>query len=362
MTQTFANPATSDVWQPGSTLNVRCVAVIPETHDVMSFWFQADKPMLFHFKPGQFVTLNLTINGKPVQRCYTIVTAPSRPYCFAIAVKRVPNGYVSNWLHDNLSVGDTLDIQGPAGIFTSIDYSAEKVLLLSGGVGITPVMSMARWWADTMANVDMVFIHSARTPDDILFIEELTRLDAVMSNFKLVVICEKIEPGQSWFGYRGFLHSNILDATTPDLLEREVFCCGPGPYMAAVQQMLQEVGFDMSRYHEESFITTPEENPEDAANYVEVTYDESELITVEFAATGKTAEILPGETIHQAAGKVGLHMPRACGMGLCGTCKVLKKSGEVSMNHSGGITDEDIAEGYILSCCSVPTGDVVVDF
>jgi ferredoxin len=83
---------------------------------------------------------------------------------------------------------------------------------------------------------------------------------------------------------------------------------------------------------------------------------------VAFVATGKSIRVDPGETVHAAAAKLGLHIPKACGMGICGTCKVMKTAGEVSMEHNGGITDEDVAEGYILSCCSVPQGDVVIDY
>lgn len=90
--------------------------------------------------------------------------------------------------------------------------------------------------------------------------------------------------------------------------------------------------------------------------------DVADLISVEFSATGKSVRIQPDETVHTAAAKLGLHIPKACGMGICGTCRVQLTSGEVEMDHNGGITDEDVAEGYILSCCSKPKGDVVVDY
>ncbi|VTP64992.1 NADH oxidoreductase hcr [Serratia rubidaea] len=154
----------------------------------------------------------------------------------------------------------------------------------------------------------------------------------------------------------------------PDFMEREVYCCGPTPYMKAVRTMLQEVGFDMRRYHEESFGATPEPVKEQAQQDAEQAAEEAEaiprsdLIQVFFSATGKSVQIAPGETVHAAAAKLGLHIPKACGMGICGTCKVKRLEGAVEMAHNGGITDEDVEEGYILSCCSVPTGDVVVEY
>ena len=142
-TNDFLNPVTTQTWSNGRHM-VRCVKVIQETWDVRTFCFMADQPVLYFFKPGQFVTLELEIDGQPVMRSYTISSSPSVPYSFSITIKRVPGGKVSNWLHDNLNEGDELPVHGPVGLFNAIDFPAEKVLYLSGGVGITPVMSMAR--------------------------------------------------------------------------------------------------------------------------------------------------------------------------------------------------------------------------
>jgi ferredoxin-NADP reductase len=366
MSNDFLNPVTTQTWSNGRHL-VRCVKVIQETWDVRTFCFMAAQPVLFFFKPGQFVTLELEIDDQPVMRSYTISSSPSVPYSFSISIKRMPGGKVSNWLHDNLQEGQELAVHGPVGLFNAIDFPADKVLLLSGGVGITPVMSMARWFYDTNANVDMVFVHSARTPKDVIFHRELEHMAARISNFSLHIICEKHGLGEAWSGYRGYLNQKMLELMTPDFMEREIFCCGPTPYMNAVKHLLESNGFDMQHYHEESFGATP---PEVRAEVKELAAEAAEAEPVPvadqhqvaFVATGKSIRVDPGETVHAAAAKLGLHIPKACGMGICGTCKVMKTAGEVSMEHNGGITDEDVAEGYILSCCSVPQGDVVIDY
>ncbi|MCM5704653.1 hybrid-cluster NAD(P)-dependent oxidoreductase [Larsenimonas salina] len=368
MTTSFFNPVTTQTWVNGRHA-VRCVKVIQETHDVRTFCFMADQPLMFFFKPGQFVTVELEIHGQTVMRSYTISSSPSVPYSFSITVKRVPGGYVSNWLHDNLSINDRLHVHGPVGDFNAIDYPADKVLLLSGGVGVTPLMSMTRWFFDTNASVDVDFIHSARSPGDVIYHRELIHIFSRIPEFKLHVICEKKDDlGETWAGYRGFLTEPMFRMMSPDFMEREIFCCGPVPYMNAVKKILRESGFDMNHYHEESFGATPtdvRENAEELAELAEVAAEEvdvADMINVEFAESGKSVRIQPEETIHAAASKLGLHIPKACGMGICGTCRVGLKSGEVEMEHNGGITDEDIEEGYILSCCSRPKGDVVVDF
>ncbi|WP_036228454.1 hybrid-cluster NAD(P)-dependent oxidoreductase [Marinobacterium jannaschii] len=361
------NPVTTQTWTNGRHM-VRCVKVIQETWDVRTFCFMAEQPVMFFFKPGQFVTLELEIEGVQVMRSYTISSSPSVPYSFSVTIKRVPGGQVSNWMHDNIEEGMMIPVHGPVGVFNCMDFPSDKVLLLSGGVGITPVMSMARWFFDTNAEVDMVFAHSARTPKDIIFRGELEHMCSRISNFELALICEKYDIGESWSGYRGYLNHTMLEMIAPDFMDREVFCCGPTPYMRAVKRLLEEAGFDMTRYHEESFGETPAEDVENAVESAEQAQedlealDNSDLITVEFTQTGKATKIAPGETVHAAAAKLGLHIPKACGMGICGTCKLPKTSGDVEMTHNGGITDEDVAEGFILTCCSVPQSDVTIDF
>jgi len=366
MSQHFLNPVNTQTWSNGRHL-VRCVKIIQETWDVRTFCFMSDQPMLFFFKPGQFVTIELEIDGQMQMRSYTISSSPSVPYSFSLTIKRVPGGKVSNWIHDHLKEGDVLPVNGPVGNFNAIDFPAEKVLFLSGGVGITPVMSMARWFFDTNGAVDMVFVHSARAPKDIIYHRELRHMASRISNFKLHLVCERYEIGETWSGYRGYLTQAMLDLIASDFMQREIFCCGPTPYMGAVKRLLQANGFDMARYHEEAFGPTPPEIREEVAGFAaqaaqEETADAADLYEVTFSETGKSVRVNVGETVHAAAARVGLHIPKACGMGICGTCKVLKTSGTVTMEHNGGITDEDEADGYILACCSVPKNGVVIAY
>lgn len=360
-------PVSTQTWANGRHV-VRCAKVIQETWDVRTYCFMAEQPIMFFFKPGQFVTLELEIDGEQIFRSYTISSSPSVPYSFSITVKRVPGGHVSNWLHDNLTEGTVLAVHGPVGQFNSIDYPSDKILLLSGGVGITPVMSMARWVYDTNGEVDVVFVHSARTPGDVIYHRELDMMSSRVSNFHLHLICERLESGQAWHGYRGYLDIAKLQMIAPDFMDREVFCCGPTPYMRAVKRLLEQAGFDMKHYHEESFGAIPEKIEEQAVQDAEIAAEEEEaidaadMVQVSFSKSGKSVQVAPGETLHAAAAKLGLHIPKACGMGICGTCKVKVNEGSTNMEHNGGITDEDVEAGYVLSCCSVPQSDVVIEY
>jgi ferredoxin-NADP reductase len=347
---TVAQPTAVRAWSQGRHL-VRCIRTLQETADVRTFCFVAEQPCLFVFKPGQFVTLEVEIDGQALMRSYTISSSPSLPCSFALTIKRVPGGKVSNWMHEHFAEGDRLWVHGPAGQFNLTDFPADKVLLLSGGVGITPLMSMARWLCDTQATTDMVFVHSARTPKDIIYHQELRHLSARNAAFKLHLVCERYGSGEAWSGYRGHLNHTMLELMAEDFAEREVFCCGPSPYMAAVRHMLDEAGFDKCRYHEEAFV--PVAQPAPAVS--------TATCLVTFSRSGKSIRIGQGETVQAAAVRLGVPIAKACGMGLCGTCRVLKSAGEVRMSHNGGISEQEFADGYILSCCSIPQGDVTID-
>lgn len=361
MNDNFLNSVNTQTWSNGRH-SVRCVNRIWETADVTTFCFMAEQPIMFFFKPGQFVTLELLIDGEQVMRSYTISSSPSVPYSFSITVKRVAGGVVSNWLSDNLKEGDELAVHGPMGVFNCIDHPSEKVLLLSGGSGITPIMSMTRWFYDTNANVDMVFCHSARTPSDIIFRRELELMDSRIPNLSVNFICETHNIGETWSGYRGYLDLTRLQMMAPDFKERIVFCCGPAPYMKAVKDLLKTVNFPMENYFEESFGTPPSDDELELLSEAqeEALEDRSEGAMVTFASLGKSIRVKADETVHSAATQLGIRIPKACGMGICGTCRVLKVSGEVEMEHNGGITDDDEADGYILSCCTKPKTDVEI--
>lgn len=366
---TLASQVTRELpgWDPEIDDVLVCRQVRDETHDVKTFVFSAREPRLFRYKPGQFITLDLPIGGQVINRCYTISSAPTRGHLISITVKRVPGGPVSNWLHDTLKPGMELRAVGPLGDFTAIDHPAPKYLFLSGGSGITPLMSMARTYHDLAQDRDIVFVHSARSPADIIFRTELDLMARNLPRFSTAYVCETTDTERAWSGFRGRLNLPMLRLIAPDLEERTVFTCGPAPYMAAVRAMLAEAGFDMRRYHEESFdfAALAEAQPDAAAASAVVPVPPPEAVArtfrVEFAKTGRVIECDAGTTILTAARVAGMRLPSSCTKGLCGTCKSKLVTGTVDMKHGGGIRQREIDAGQVLLCCSKPTSDVVVD-
>lgn len=339
---------------------LQCTMVLDDSADVKTFCFQTAEPSWFLYQPGQFITVEVDIDGKKHQRCYTLSSSPSRPLCLTITVKAT-GGTVSSWLHHNLRVGDTLRASGPSGIFSLQHHPARKYLFLAGGVGITPLMSMTRWLFDVGSHTDVCFIQSARTPQDLLFRTELEAISGRLPEFRVAWVCEKPHrQGPAWAGYSGRLNQLMLELICPDYMEREVFCCGPAPYMQAVRNILIAAGFDMAHHHEESF-ATPVHDASETVNHDDVHLDATRGASVVFAASGREVACRESDTLLSIARSAGLNIPSACLFGVCGTCKVRTLEGKVHMVANGGITDDDVAAGHVLACCSRPLGRVVLD-
>jgi ferredoxin-NADP reductase len=354
-----------NLWDSEADDTLICEAVRQETHDVKSFIFRPAAPGRFRYQPGQFMTYAFEIGGETIYRCYTISSAPTRPDRISCTVKRVPNGPVSNWLHDNLRPGMKVKALGPMGEFTCAHHPADKYLFLSGGSGVTPMMSMARSFHDLGINKDIVFVHSARTPADIIFEEELELMSRLNANLRFAPVVEAVTPLSNSSGLRGRLSRAMLELIAPDFLSREVFVCGPAPYMAAVKTLLADAGYDMARYHDESFnFETLTASAHTEAVEAEVALDAEAQVktyTVTFTKTRRTIEVPANMFVLEAAKRAGMRLPSSCTQGLCGTCKSKKISGTIDMHHQGGIRQREIDAGMMLLCCSKPTSDLEIE-
>lgn len=337
---------------------LECVSVLAETRDVVTFCFQAPSGALFRFDPGQFLTLELPVPGGPLYRTYTISSSPSRPMSITVTVKVQDGSIGTRWMMDNLKVGSRLKATGPAGTFTNAGKPSEKLLFISAGSGITPMMSMTTYLYDLGRDPDIVFVNCARRPSDIIFRERLEHMASRVQGIDLKWVVSGADPYEPWTGYQGRFNQLMLGLMAPDYLERDVYCCGPEEFMTSVREALAGLGYDMARYHQESFhapLPQAEDVPEDA------TPDEDVASEVVFSISGKRQTCTQTDTILAVARQAGQNIPAGCTFGVCGTCKTRKLSGEVHMVHNGGITEEDIAEGYILACCSHPIGTVEIE-
>ncbi len=161
---------------------------------------------------------------------------------------------MSSWLHDHLAPGDRLRVRGPLGEFSVVEHPATSYLLMSAGSGITPTLSTLRAVADLAEQVDLVVVHHARTPVDLIDRAEVDAVVAGQPGVRVVWVCESDAPDATWDGHRGRVSAEVLRAEVPDLTEREVFLCGPPGYLAAARDALDALGADPARRHEERFV------------------------------------------------------------------------------------------------------------
>ncbi|MGE6316050.1 FAD-binding oxidoreductase [Shewanella baltica] len=347
-----------------------CIERWNETVDVVSFRFQAGEPMKFDYKPGQFMTFVLGINGEQVCRSYTLSSSPSRPYSLMVTIKRVAGGLVSNYLIDHLQPGQRVRVLPPMGQFNLVDIPATKYLFLSAGSGITPMYSMSRYLTDTQIDTDIAFVHSARSDADIIFKSSLETMANRFNAFKLSYALESAA-ASLLFSPKisldiGRLTAQMLQTLVPDVAERTVYLCGPEPYMQAVKALLAEFNFDMNRLHHESFATAEkaarnqlmqakssetDENPQEGAFI---------LPTFNLAIGDRSTRLTQGQSLLEGIESEGLPIIAACRSGVCGACKCQVLEGETVSTSVMTLSAAEIDAGFVLACSTTLTSDVTL--
>ena len=350
--------ADTPVWHDSEPLE--CVAVIPETPGVRSFVFRPPSGATFVYRAGQFLTLELPLPDGPVQRTYTISSSPVVNADVSVTIKPDPDSVAGRWMMENLKPGMRIRACGPSGLFHLPPQPEGKYLFISAGSGVTPMMSMAATLFERGEDPDMAFIQCARRPSELIFRRRLEYMAGRIQGLRLHFVVGTEDPYEVWTGYRGRFNQLMLGLMAPDYLEREVYCCGPESFMQAVRDMLNALGFDMSRYHQESF-HSPAQTKAALTDFDDVVPQDDVAAGLVFAASGISAPCSQTDTVLSVARAAGLNIPSGCQIGICGTCKVRKLSGEVHMVHNGGISEQDVATGFILACCAHPIGQVEVE-
>ena len=359
LTNLIEDRAAIALWSGGVT-SLKVADIIEETADAKTFRLVGEKPLLFSYRPGQFVTLLLTIDGEYIERSYSISSSPSRPHVLELTVKRVPGGRVSNWLCDHVMLGERLTIKGPAGKFSCFDCPASKMLFIGAGSGITPMMSMSRWIVDTTADVDVKFLVSFKSPADIIFRKELELISARHACFRVAVTLTSAWPGrsESWTGLTGRFDKSMIHALVPDLDQRHVFLCGPEPFAAEVRRILQELGFDQAKLHSESFGSS---RVAGGGKRVPKPLALSEpRHRVHFIKSDRTVETDETVTLLELAEAHGIEMDYACRTGSCAECEV-SFTGTLSEKPEFEKDRRRKENGIAFACCSVALSDLEVE-
>jgi ferredoxin-NADP reductase/Fe-S-cluster-containing hydrogenase component 2 len=347
------DPATGKIRWLGK-LSLAEVAEV--THNVKTFRFKPrDGGQLpFDYLPGQFLTLHIAPRGIPIKRSYTISSTPTWRDRIEITVKREDHGLVSRWLHDELRVRDEVVIEAPNGTFVFSGVEADRVILIAGGVGITPMMSAARYLSDTRWSGQVHMILGFRAPRDFIFREELAELQARNANLRVTVTMSR--PGaEPWPGAVGHIDAALLTTAVPDIARWRAHICGPPSMMQTTKAALIALGVTNEQIKTEAFGTSTRDPTAKGPASTRVAGK------VVFETSDTTALVPLDATILDAADEAGVFIDNACRSGTCGSCRVKLASGCVRMAVEDALTEEDRARGYILACQAQIDGDVRVE-
>ena len=343
--------------------------IVPETADANSIRFEIPEELreAFAFKAGQHLTLRMTVNGEEVRRNYSLCTAPADGD-WMVTVKRIGGGLFSNWVGDSLKVGDTVDVMVPHGSFTTefAGTASRHLVGIAGGSGITPVMSLIRTLLREEQNSRFTLLYGNRDSSSIIFLEALAGLkDKYLGRLEIYHFLDAEEQDIELFN--GMLNRERLDEAITALIPNAAgvdgwFICGPGPMMDAAEGALLDRNVAKERIHIERF--TADRPAGTFAPEMAELQTKAEGLTVAVTLDGRTRKVpFTAGNILDSARASGLPAPFACKAGVCATCRAKVTSGKVEMAARYGLTDEEVADGYVLTCQSVPLGDgVAVDY
>ena len=346
--------------------------IFDETHDVRTFRLAlpGGGPLPFDHVAGQYLNVAVTIDGKRTNRSYTIASPPTRTDYCEISVKRAIAGHASQFLHDTLREGSSLQVGAPAGRFVFDPQRAERCILIAGGVGITPAISTVRNLTDKSWPGHIYLVFSVRQERDIVFRDELRYLQARFPNLHVCVTLTG-DPGAAWTGRRGHVTRELLEGFIPGLGQGRgpILLCGPAPMMAAVRRLLvDQLAIPDAEVLEEAFVSPPPSSSDPVEPGAAMATGDGAALpsdgsatTVRFQRAGKAWELSGGLTVLEAAEDAGVAIPFECRSGICGQCKTRLVSGTVTMAVQDALTPGDRAKRLILACQARPVGEIVVD-
>ena len=335
----------------GSGRLMEVVSVVRETDDAITLLFDNTGPEPIAHTPGQFITLVVEIEGETLRRPYSLCTDPADRDRIGVTVKRVPGGRVSNHLNDTARVGGRIRVFGPGGRFGCVpEPGAERhLVLIAGGSGITPLMSIARALCarEPRSRVELVYANQSR--HSIIFHNALDELARRSPSLSVHHVLET--PHEGFEGASGRLTRGLAAEVVPLSAQAEYYICGPAAMMDGIFEHLIEAGVDEARIHLERFSPPPPRRG--GADGV--------VYPVRFERAGVTIQVASNQTLLDAGRAAGLPMEFSCAVGGCGACRVHLVSGEVEMEDPNCLTRAERDAGHCLACVGRPRGPVVID-
>lgn len=350
--------------------NLRIVDVADETDDAVTVTLEpesADREA-FGFAPGQHLTLRALIGGEDVRRNYSLCVPPGSGK-LRVAIKKVRGGLFSGWARDALKPGATIESMTPRGHFTwTFEPGARRAYLaFAGGSGITPILSLIATGLAIEPESSFTLLYGNRSSNSIMFLEELAGLkDRHIGRLQIYHFLTAEADDVELFNGRldedriARVLSSIVDPSAVDV----AFICGPEGMMSAAERALADAGVHpdhvlVERFTAGRIVTEQSEEHLAAAR-------QAEGVPIQVTLEGRRRRVefhLENGNILDSARAAGMPAPYACKAGVCATCRAKLTSGRVHMAANYGLSKEEVAQGYILTCQSVPqTDDVAVDY
>lgn len=350
---------------------IKVKKVEKETDECISITFDVPPELTdtFQFKQGQTLTVRKTFNGEEQRRNYSICSSPFEKK-LQVAVKKVDGGIFSTWANEELKAGDVLDVMPATGKFyTELNPSQRKnYVSFTAGSGITPILSIIKTTLATEPQSTFTLVYGNRTKTSIIFKEDLEALkDKFIDRFRIYHVLSReksdadINHGRIDTAKLDLFFDKLIDINRSD----EFFLCGPEEMIFCIKNYLAEKGVPFNHIHFELF-TVPGQKQSVTSNQQSENVDAGPKANVSVKLDGIMFDFdlgYGGESILDAALKQGADLPYACKGGVCTTCKAKLTSGEVNMDVNWGLEQDEVNEGFILTCQSHPkTEKVVVDF
>jgi 3-ketosteroid 9alpha-monooxygenase subunit B len=329
--------------------SLRVDQVVQETSDAVSLQFAVPEELVerFRYRPGQFLTLRLPWQGEHLLRCYSMSSAPTVDAQLRVTVKRVVEGRGSNWICDHVQVGDAIEVMQPAGVFTPGSLDGE-FLLFAGGSGVTPVFSILRSVL-LRGRGQVRLIYANRDEGSIIFREALKELlEQYADRLDVIHLLDSVQARPT---------VSLLKRLSRGYENAQAFICGPGPYMDAAEQALQELKLPAENIHVERFVSLPSEESRDEEQQAVLTESaevEQAQISIELDGQHFELQCQGDETILDAAEKAGIDLPYSCMAGMCASCMCEVTEGEVKLLHNDVLDERDLSRGLTLTCQAVP--------
>ena len=338
-------------------MNIKIEKIVKETDEAVSVYF--NNPGFFQklkYKPGQFLTISIPINGITEKRAYSFSSSPNADKMHSITVKKVKNGLVSNYINNELKEGDSIQVEKPTGGFFVEPNKSQKrkFVMFSGGSGITPMYSIIKSLLNNEQETSILLIYANRDKKSIIFHEELNSLQEKYPNrFQVEHIIEHCQDCKNNY-HTGLLTNGLVEVIMLKhefmFSECDFLLCGPGGYMEVAKKILTGHQVHSNKIKMEAFTM-----PVIKMNFNKLISN----VTIKQNGTTNTLQIPADKSILQASLSQNILIPYSCRSGMCSTCKAKCLTGEIEMLEGHLLPQEEVNNGYVLTCISYPKSENV---